>query len=254
MTAHSLLPTPLRPALFGTVPGIVAGFSTRHGGQSAAPFASLNLSVSIGDDAAPVHENRRRLFEEVLGFPVHRVAFAGQVHGAALQVVEEGGVYPGYDAMVTQQPGLLLCISAADCAAVLLADAQAGIVGACHAGWRGTVARIAIDTVAAMARLGADPAQVRAYISPCISAQRFEVGPEVAAQFAPAFVRHWPGKAKPHVDLKAALAAQLDEAGVTPEHREISPHCTMTETKTFFSHRAEKGHTGRMMGFVGMQA
>lgn len=245
-------PSYLRPVLFHDLPGIVAGFSTRRGGGSAAPFASQNLSISIGDDAAQVRENRRRLFEETLGFPMEQVAFTGQVHGAAIKTVEEGGLYKGYDAMVTRQPGLLLCISAADCAAVLLADAEAQVVGACHAGWRGAVAGIVGDTVVAMKRLGAAPARMRAYISPCISAQHFEVGPEVAAQFDAAFVRHWPGRAKPHVDLKAAIAAQLAEAGVAEKHIEISPHCTVAETETFFSHRAEQGRTGRMMGFVGM--
>jgi len=93
---------------------------------------------------------------------------------------------------------------------------------------------------------------VRAYVSPCISAEHFEVGPEVAREFDVAFVRRWPGKEKPHVDLKAAIVAQLEEAGVAPEAVEVSPHCTVAEVETFFSHRAEKGQTGRMMGFIGM--
>lgn len=243
---------PLHPTLFDALPGIVAGFSTRHGGVSEGPHTSLNLSLSIGDDAANVWENRRRLFESV-GFSVDQVAYAGQVHGAEVVTVERAGLYRQCDGLVTRQPGLLLCISAADCAAVLLADAEARVIGACHAGWRGAAAHIVGGTVAKMARLGAEPPRLHAYISPCISAERFEVGPEVAAQFAPAFVRHWPGKAKPHVDLKAAVAAQLRGAGVAPEHIEVSPHCTMGETDTFFSYRAERVPSGRMLGFVGMR-
>lgn len=246
-------PSPLRPALLDDLPGIVAGFSTRHGGVSEGPHASLNLSLSMGDAEAQVWENRRRLFEAV-GFSLDQVAYAGQVHGAEVVAVREAGLYRRCDGMVTGTPGLLLCISAADCAAVLLADAEAPVVGACHAGWRGAAAGIVARTVAAMQRLGAEPGRLRAYVSPCISAENFEVGPEVAAQFDPAFVRRWPGKAKPHVDLKAAVAAQLEEAGVGALRVEVSPHCTMAETDTFFSHRAEKIRSGRMLGFVGMRA
>ena len=245
-------PSPLRPALFDDLPGIVAGFSTRHGGVSEGPHASLNLSLSMGDAAAHVWENRRRLFEGV-GFSVDQVAYAGQVHGAEVVTVEEAGLYRRCDGLVTRQPGLLLCISAADCASVLLADAEARVIGACHAGWRGAAARIVVGTVAAMARLGAEPSRLCAYVSPCISAERFEEGPEVEAQFDPAFVRRWPGKAKPHVDLKAAVAAQLQEAGVAPGRIEVAPHCTMGETDTFFSYRAERISSGRMLGFVGMR-
>jgi len=248
---HQPAPSYLRPALFDGLPGVVAGFSTRHGGGSDEPYASLNLSLSIGDDEAQVHENRRRLCE-ALGFSTDQLALTGQVHGAEVKEVVEAGLYRGYDAMVTRRPGLLLCISAADCAAVLLFDAEARVVGACHAGWRGTVARVVVGTVAAMARLGAKPSRVRAYVSPCISAEHFEVGPEVAREFDATFVRRWPGKEKPHVDLKAALVAQLEEAGLAPEAVEVSPHCTVAEVETFFSHRAEKGRTGRMMGFIGM--
>jgi YfiH family protein len=243
-------PTLLRPALFDAWPDLVAGFSTRHGGGSGGPYASLNLGLSVGDDAAQVRENRRRLFEAV-GFSTGQLALAGQVHGAKVREVVEAGVYRGYDAMVTRRPGLLLCISAADCAAVLLADAEARVVGACHAGWRGTVAGVVGRTVAAMTRLGAAPSRLRAYVGPCISAEHFEVGPEVARQFAPAFVRQLPGQEKPRVDLKAAIAAQLEEAGLAPERVEVSPHCTFAEADMFFSHRAGKGQAGRMMGFIG---
>ncbi len=246
---HSLY---LRPTIFETTPEVVAGFSTRHGGVSTGLHASLNLSLSMGEEAATVHENRRRLFEAI-GFTEAQAAFAGQVHGAEVVVVDAPGVYRGVDGMVTQQPGVVLCISAADCAAVLLADAEARVVGACHAGWRGTVARIVVRTMAAMKRLGASPARVKAYVSPCISVANFEVGPEVAAQFKSTFIRQDPGQAKPHVDLKAAVAAQLEDTGIAPAHIEISPRCTMADTDTFFSHRAENARTGRMLGFVGLR-
>lgn len=240
----------LHPERINALPGFAAGFSTRNGGVSSAPFGTLNLGLSVADDAAAVEENRRRFFE-ALGFQPHQAAIAGQVHGSAVRVVSEGGLYRGCDALVTDRPGVLLCIIAADCAAILLADPEARVVGACHAGWRGAVARIADRTIEVMADLGADPSRIHAYIGPCISEAAFEVGPEVAAQFDEAFV-HPRADANPHVDLKAALAAQLAEAGLPGEHVEISPCCTASDTGQFFSHRAEQGRTGRMMGAIGL--
>ncbi|WP_456425223.1 peptidoglycan editing factor PgeF [Rhodocaloribacter sp.] len=245
-------PTLLRPAVFAGVPGLAVAFTTRHGGVSEPPYASLNLSLSTGDDAARVRENRRRL-AEALGFAPDALAVAGQVHGAKVRAVDTPGLYSGFDGLVTAAPGVLLCITAADCAAVLLADAEAGVVGACHAGWRGAAARIVPETVAAMTALGASPARMRAFVGPCISAKHFEVGPEVAERFAPAFVRRFPEKDKPHVDLKTALAAQLTGAGLPSDAVEVSPHCTFAETRDFFSHRAEGGVTGRMMGVIGFR-
>lgn len=243
--------SPLQPTAFADAPGLVAGFSTRLGGVSAPPFDTLNLGLSAGDERAHVLENRRRLAEHV-GFRPDALAIAGQVHGAEVKRVDAPGLFPGYDGLVTRASGLLLCITAADCAAVLLADVDAGVIGACHAGWRGTVARIAEVTVHMMAREGAQPERLRAYVSPCISRAHFEVGPEVAERFDAAFVHHPPRKEKPHVDLKAAIGAQLAQAGVPPETIEVAPQCTFAEPEAFFSYRAQYGKTGRMMGFVGL--
>jgi YfiH family protein len=241
----------LRPRLFEALPGVVAGFSTRHGGVSTGPYTSLNLGLSTADVPEHVQQNRERA-AAALGFAPGRLALAGQVHGDALLEVTEPGLYAGYDGLVTRTPGLLLGITAADCAAVLMADAGHRVVGACHAGWRGTVAGIVPETIAAMVRLGAVAADLVLYISPCISTAHFEVGPEVAARFDDAFVHRPPGQAKPHVDLKAAIAAQAIAAGVPPTAIEAAPQCTYAQTDDFFSHRAEAGTTGRMMGLIGL--
>lgn len=243
--------TLLKPIVFDDQPSVVAGFSTRHGGVSTGDYASLNLGLSTADNRLNVLENRRRFFD-ALGFTIEELALPGQVHGTEVRAVAEAGLYPGYDALVTGRTGLLLCISAADCAAVLLADAEAGVVGAAHAGWRGAAGGIVGRTVAAMQALGATPVRIRAYISPCISEAHFEVGPEVAAQFDPAFVHPRP-HANPHVDLKAALLAQLVTSGVPSDAVEVAAHCTVAEHHTFFSHRADHGTTGRMMGCIGLR-
>lgn len=243
-------PTPLRPPALNALRGIVAGFSTRLGGYSAAPYASLNLGLSTPDRAEHVRKNRRRLFEGV-GFDVTQLAIAGQVHGCAVLPIAEPGLYPGYDGLVTTTPGIMLCISAADCTSVLLADAEHRVIGACHSGWRGTVANISAATIQAMQTLGATPATIHAYISPCISVDNFEVGEEVASSFEDVFVVRKPGK-KPHVDLKGAIAAQLQASAIPTSQIHVSPHCTYAETNLFFSYRAEQGTTGRMMGFLGL--
>ena len=242
----------IQPEALNALPNVVAAFTTRRGGVSLPPFGSLNLGLSTNDDAEHVAENRRRV-GAALGFPAAQWAIAGQVHGDAIQHVEAPGLYPGYDGLVANKHGLLLCISAADCAALLFADAEAGVLGACHAGWRGTVARIAPQTVARMVKLGADPARIRVFVSPCISSENFEVGPEVAAQFDDAFVVHRPEWPRPHVDLKATLRAQLLGADVQADHLHISTACTYATTDTFYSYRAEGGTTGRMMGFIGLR-
>lgn len=240
----------ITPQSFEDLDGIVAGFSTRHGGVSEEPFTSLNLGLSTNDDRNHVLENRKRLFESV-GFSIESLAITGQVHGDEVLEVDEPGLYRGYDGLITQKKGILLCLSAADCASVLLVDSKNGIIGACHSGWRGTVANITGKTIAMMAERGAQPASMRAYVSPCISKKHFEVGWEVANQFDEAYHYQIPGKEKPHVDLKAALNDQLIDAGIDSGRVEISPFCTFAQKNHFFSYRAEQGKTGRLMGFVG---
>jgi copper oxidase (laccase) domain-containing protein len=104
-----------------------------------------------------------------------------------------------------------------------------------------------------MVELGADRAKLRAFVSPCISQRHFEVGPEVADQFAPEFVAVNPVSGKQHVDLRGALVAQLEDAGLSRGDIEVSADCTYRDTHNYFSYRAEKGNTGRMMGFIGLK-
>ena len=241
----------LRPDVFSGVP-VVAGFSTRHGGVSDPPYDSLNLGPTSGGDREAVQENLSR-FCDALGIAPEALAAAGQVHGGTVRVVDDSVREPHCDGLVTAEAGVYLSIGVADCAAVLLADAQAGVVGACHSGWRGTVARIAEATVETMAEQGADPSRIRAYVSPCISLDAFEVGPEVAAQFDEAFVHVRDAWERPHVDLKAAITAQLRNAGVPDDAIEVSGYCTVADGEHFFSYRADDGVTGRLLGVIGLR-
>lgn len=225
----------LRPTVFGNAPSLVAGFTTRA-------FA--------GAEPDAVAEARRRL-GALHGFEA--VVSAGQVHGADVAVVREGGHASAHDGLVTDQAGLLLTVVSADCALVLLADAEAGVLGACHSGWRGTVADIAGKTVEAMRGLGADARRVRAWVAPCIGVGAFEVGEEVATHFSSDAVVRRPEWPRPHVDLRAALTAQLRAAGVPDEGAEFSDACTASDLGRFYSYRAEGGTAGRMIAFVGLR-
>jgi len=239
----------LRPRIFGDVPSVTAGMSTRHGGVSGPPYDTLNLGRHVGDAASSVEENRRRFCASMDTDPAW-LATAGQVHGSTVRVIDAPRHEPFCDGLVTTTPGLLLAIAVADCAAVLLADPEHGVAGACHAGWRGAVRDIVADTVEKMTEHGAVPDQIRAYVSPCLSQEAFEVGPEVAAQFDAAVVAQPKDADRPHVDLKDALRRQLEAAGVPTDAIEVSGRCTLQETDHFFSYRAADDATGRMFGAI----
>jgi len=242
----------LRPHVFADLPAVAAGMSTRHGGVSGSPYDTLNLGRHVGDMASSVEENRRR-FCAALDTDPAWLCTAGQVHGATVRVLDAPRHEPFCDGLVTPTPGLLLAIAVADCAPVLLADVEHGVAGACHAGWRGTVNDVATRTVQTMVDCGATPEAIRAYIGPCISREAFEVGPEVAAQFADAVVGRPEGAERPHVDLKAALHRQLTGAGVSADAVQVSDRCTLQEHDHFFSYRAADGPTGRMFGAIVLQ-
>jgi hypothetical protein len=233
------------------LPGVVAGFTTRAGGVSVPPYGSFNLAVSTGDRREDVLENRARLLA-ALDFPAGSLAIAGQVHGDHVEVAESAGLIRETDGLVTRRRGLLLGMVAADCAIVLVADAAGSCVGAAHAGWRGAVAGIVGNLVATLGGLQCDAADLHAYISPCISQARFEVGDEVAERFDERFVLFNGDSGKAHVDLRGALAAQLLAAGLEAQNVQIDGRCTYDDVENFYSYRAQNGQTGRMMGFVGL--
>jgi YfiH family protein len=176
--------------------GADAAVTTRVGGVSDGPYATLNLSLSVGDDPAHVLENRRRLAQP-LGANVDDFVFARQVHGSGVWVVGEAdagrGAFslddaiPDTDALVTTAPRVVLAILTADCVPIVLHDPVAGVLACVHAGWRGTVARIPVATLAVMQTLGSHPSQVIAGIGPAASPARYQVGPDVHQAVTEAF-------------------------------------------------------------------
>ena len=204
-----------------TLPGVRHGFFTREGGVSTGIYAGLNTGVGSKDDPAAVAENRRRVAEHLGGRP-DDLAACFQIHSAVARVAVEGwkGERPEGDASVTAAPGVICAVLTADCAPVLLADPEAGIVGAAHAGWKGALHGIVHSTVAAMQALGAEPRRMVAVVGPCISQASYEVG----ADFQDRFEHHDPGSGrffapresadKRLFDLPAFVLWRLEQAGV----------------------------------------
>ncbi len=222
--------------------------------MSTGARASLNLGKRWGDDEANVMENRRRL-AEAAGYDPAQLQATKHVHGTVVWRVGEPEV-PECDGLVTDQVGPVLGAFAADCIPILFADPKARVIGAAHAGWRGTVGRVAKNVVERMHELGSDPREIRVALGPSIGACCFEVGPEVVEQFRETFgdVRGMvvPGPHKDHIDLRVATRAVLEQAGVRPEHIDDRPPCTRCEADRFFSYRRDGREGGVHMAFIGM--
>lgn len=240
--------------------GVDCLVSTRLGGASRGPHASLNVGLKVDDDESAVLENRRRLLG-AFGFEIERSVWGEQVHGDRVAVVgdEDAGrgalvaasAVPGADALVTDVPGLALCVTVADCAPLLLFDPVAGALGVAHAGWGGTVAKIAARTVETMAeRFGSTPSDLRAAIGPSIGPEDYEVGDDVLGRVRQAFgpqadelLEPLPG-GKFLLDLWRANSLALTGSGVDPNKIEVAGISTAAHLDRFYSFRTE-GPTGR---------
>jgi len=239
---------------------VLQGIFTRLGGSSTGCFSSLNVGHTVGDDPTSVEANHRLIYR-ALGVPAGNVVTAQQVHGDHVAVVspEMGGrTIPHTDGLISDVPGLLLLMRFADCVPVSFYAPRRRVVGLAHAGWQGTVKRIAPKTAQAMMSVyGCSPGELYAGLGPAIGPCCFEVGSEVAEAISDAcpssdgvIARALPG-GKAYVDLWRANALQLAEIGVT--HIETSDLCTCCRHDLFYSHRGEKGHTGRFAAAIGLK-
>ena len=255
-----------RGAAYLTAPNIAArhAFSTRLGGVSTGVLESLNLSVRRGDTPENVRENWRRL-GAAAGLDLTRAVYAQQVHSAEVRIAHAADAQPPEleprftcDGFVTNEPGVPLAVFMADCLPALLHDPVAGVIGAVHCGWRGSVADILGAAVAQMCALGAHPADIRAAIGPGIGACCFEVGPEVVA--AAEALLHEPlgalvrprADGKALLDLKGVNARRLAQLGVPAGQIAVSDACTMSWPDVFWSHRATNGQRGVQAAVITM--
>ncbi|MEA2779714.1 MAG: purine-nucleoside/S-methyl-5-thioadenosine phosphorylase / adenosine deaminase [Rhodospirillaceae bacterium] len=246
-------------------PRIRHGFFGRTGGVSEGIYASLNCGFGSGDDPDRVAENRARAARHAAVDPASLVTVY-QTHSPQVCLVErpwQRDAAPKVDAMVTTRPGIALGILTADCAPVLFADAEAGVVGAAHAGWRGAFDGVIEATVTEMGRQGADPARIAASIGPCIAQTSYEVGPEFRARFVAAddanarfFVASAQRPAHFQFDLPGYVAQRLLRAGVARIERIGRDTCA--EADAFFSYRrntleARKAY-GRNLSLISLEA
>jgi polyphenol oxidase len=271
MTRQTRGVTVVQSQILDAPDGIVHAFGTRQGGVSRPPFDTLNLGQSVGDEPAAVEENRRRFFG-AFGIEAGKVVRVWQAHGnGVVHVDQELAGRPGFpsclmdergkfDALITRLPGVALVVSTADCLPILIHDPVRRAVAAVHAGWRGTAKRIPARALDAMREAyGTDPADCRAAIGPGIRGCCFEVDAAVkdAMASAPA---HWERCAKANrpghwlLDLAEVNRAVLEAAGVRADRIEDVGLCTSRRNDLFFSHRADKARTGRMMNFILLRA
>ncbi|MFN8523078.1 MAG: peptidoglycan editing factor PgeF [Chloroflexota bacterium] len=238
-------------------PRVAHGVSTRHGGVSEGVYGQLNLSASVGDEPERVAENRGRL-AEALGFARDQLVTTPQEHGKHVMVVDQNNVDQALetraDAIITRTPGILLMQRFADCVPLLYWEPAANIVGVAHAGWRGTRLGVASATVAAITALGGSSAQVQVAIGPSIGPCCFEVGSDVAGEFAatPSSVSVGPA-GRPHVDLWGANQQYLVAAGVPLANIEVARVCTRCNQDDYFSHRVLGYPAGRFGAAIGIR-
>jgi YfiH family protein len=235
---------------------LVHAVFTRHGGVSAAPWATLNVSRSVGDRAEAVTENHRRL-ADAIGIDRAAIATAYQVGSCGVVRVgpdDRGTIARDTDALITDTPGVPLMLRFADCLPVVVYDPVRRAAGLAHAGWRGTLAGVARQTVRAMGEaFGSRPADLIAAIGPGIGPCCYQVGPEVVAAVRTRFADAEPllpvqPDGSRHFDLWAANVWQLVGAGVGQVN--VAGLCTACHVDEFFSHRGERGRTGRFAGVV----
>ncbi|WP_150523918.1 peptidoglycan editing factor PgeF [Roseibium sediminis] len=224
-------------------PGIVHGFFTRQGGVSDGIYASRNVGLGSNDDRDKVLENRKRI-ANALGTEADRLATPYQIHSADVITLAEPFSENDdrkADALVTNQKGLAIGILTADCGPVLFADAEAGVVGAAHAGWKGAIGGILQNTISAMEALGARRGRISAILGPTISQAAYEVGPEFHERFLDAnsgYTRFFNVSEKPDhymFNLPAFIRLQLETAGVSIAG-DIGL-CTYCDEERFFSYR-----------------
>lgn len=236
------------PEILNTISGVKAGitYAVRESFNRAEDIAGLNFGENTRTSMSVVKCSLATLNDEI----EHNgnIALAEQVHGTTVEIVSGAGYITGVDGLITREYDLLLGIKAADCAAILICDPVSGVIAALHAGWRGAASGVLPNAIKLMKKEGAEPKNMRCYISPCLSLENFEIGEEVAEQFTLPFIDRTIGK-KPHLNLKAFLRQQLADAGIAPDHIEADVRCTINDTR-FYSFRRERENAGRMLAFI----
>lgn len=234
------------PDIFKKIEGVTSLFTLANRGIGI-DGKGLDLGLNTTNSSEVLHSNLKSLSDQT-GINLSNLALVNQVHGSKINYVKQGGIYDNADGLITKTPDLAIAIQVADCTAVLIADPANHVAGAFHAGWRGAVAGVVPKGVQKMVASGANPKEMRVYVSACISLENFEVGEEVAREFPDQFCDYTSYK-KPHVDLKAFIRHQLLTAEIPAQQIEVSQECTV-QNQDFYSYRRERDNAGRMLGIV----
>ncbi|MGG1618130.1 peptidoglycan editing factor PgeF [Paenibacillus sp. NRS-1782] len=257
------------------VRGLTAGFTGRHGGVGEVPYESLNCAFHVGDDPEKVIRNRQ-LIAKQLGFVPEAWTCGEQVHGNHVAVVkaadrgrgfaDRASAFQDTDGLLTDVPGILLTSFYADCVPLYFCDPVRRVVGLAHAGWKGTVAEIALKMVQMMqTEYGSQPSDLLAAIGPSIGSESYEVDEHVMSQIR--VLEHdcpgndkWEGTVyfplgggKALLDLKQCNRHIMMKAGILPSRIECTTLCTSSRSDLFFSYRKEGGVTGRMASWIGLE-
>lgn len=231
---------------------IIAGNSVRNGDVDAGPYDGFSVCGYTGDSEAHTGACRDEL-AEFMGVERHHIVQCRQTHSTDVYVVESvDGMTEmpyGYDAIVTRLKNVVIGVNTADCVSLAMFDKKAGVIGVAHAGWRGALAGVAVNTVKKMVELGASPENIHAFFGPSILECCFEVGEEVAELFPGAFVKRSYGE-RPHVDLPGFVKSQIDGMGVKNCNIKLNCNCTRCRPDIYFSARAVGIESGRNFTFI----
>lgn len=249
-------------------PWLINAFSTREGGVSTGMYSSMNLTFTRGDDPDKVRENFR-LFGESIGVSIDRMVYSDQQHTTNVMEVTSKhhgmGIlrdrdFSDIDGIMTNEPGVCLVTSYADCVPLYFVDPVNKAIAASHSGWRGTVGNICQNTVNEMNRLyGSKPEEIIACIGPSICADCYEVGSDVADVFIETYgedsdtvvlthKENIPGKYQ--LDLTRANVINMEKAGIRPEHISVPDLCTCCNSDVLHSHRGSRGKRGGLCAFL----
>jgi hypothetical protein len=231
--------------------GVGMVITTRDGGVSEPPYQSFNLAYHVGDQPAVVHANRL-LLAKSMGLELSQLCFMEQVHGTEVVEVSPGIKPPTCDAMITNHSQLALLVMTADCVPILFYDPQNKAIGVAHAGWKGTVGRIAAKTLVQMKnRYGTNSENLLVYFGPSIRECCYEIGDIVKQAVIANFSAHqqylFTRNGKTYFDLIRCNRDVLIEMGVNPQHIVQNKVCVACHSKHYFSYRAADGITGRQV-------
>jgi YfiH family protein len=250
------------------IDGLIVGFSSKSGGVSSGGFSTLNLGLHVGDQPQSVISNRKILAQNT-SFPINKWVFAEQIHSTNIEKVSKHECGKGFssyedglsncDGLYTDEKGVMLSLCFADCVPLYFIEPEKSLIGVAHAGWKGTVMDIGGDMIRRWkSDEGVNSSDIKAVIGPAIGSCCYIVDDRVISSINKVIIQKYPvpfstiSEGQYKLDLKQLNKYLLLEAGVKEENISISQQCTSCEKDLFFSHRRDKGKTGRMLSFIGI--